>query len=233
MTVARLTPLAALLLTSAACGQTTTLQEVKILGAADQGYAAATSATATKTDTPLLDTPQAVTVVTRALIDDQAMQSMADVIRYVPGVVPAQGEGNRDTAVFRGNSSTGDFFVDGMRDDVQYFRDLYNIDSVEALKGANAMIFGRGGSGGVLNRVTKTPQWTPRREAGLTLGAWDERRATLDVGSVLSPSAALRLNALAEDAGSYRDGAGLRRWGLNPTLALRAGGNTSVVLGYE
>lgn len=233
MTLTRLTPLAALLLTSAAFGQTTTLQEVRIVGAADQGYAPAASATATKTDSALLDTPQAVTVVTRQLIEDQAMQSMADVIRYVPGVVPAQGEGNRDTAVFRGNSSTGDFFVDGMRDDLQYFRDLYNIDSVEALKGANAMIFGRGGAGGVLNRVTKTPQWTPRRAASLTLGSWADRRATVDLGSVLSPGAAFRLNAMAEDADSYRAGATLRRWGLNPTLALRAGSNTSVVLGYE
>jgi len=229
----RLTPLAALLLTSAAFGQTTTLQEVKIVGAADQGYAAAASATATKTDTPLLDTPQAITVVTRQLIEDQAMQSMADVIRYVPGVVPAQGEGNRDTAVFRGNSSTGDFFVDGVRDDVQYFRDLYNIESVEALKGANAMIFGRGGSGGVLNRVTKTPQWNPARAASLTLGARNDRRAAVDLGSALAPAAAFRLNAMAEDADSYRAGASLRRWGLNPTLAVRAGANTSVVLGYE
>ena len=63
------------------------------------------------------------------------------------------GEGNRDQIVLRGNNSTADFFVDGVRDDVQYFRDFYNVDRVEVLKGPNAMIFGRGGGGGIVNRV--------------------------------------------------------------------------------
>jgi catecholate siderophore receptor len=210
-----------------------TLQEVRIVGVAERGYAVKSSSTATKTDTLLRDTPQAITVVTRELMRDQAMQSMADVIRYVPGIVTAQGEGNRDTAVFRGNSSTGDFFIDGIRDDVQYFRDIYNIDSVEALKGSNAMIFGRGGSGGVINRVSKQPQWLPIHEASLTLGSWNNRRATADIGQAVGDNVALRVNALIENSGSYRDGVGIRRSGINPTLAIRAGANTSVVLGYE
>jgi catecholate siderophore receptor len=158
------------------------VQRVTITGTAERGYDVKASSTATRTDTLLRDTPQAITVVSRELIRDQAMQGMADVIRYVPGVVTAQGEGNRDTAVFRGNSSTGDFFIDGIRDDVQYYRDLYNIDSVEALKGPNAMIFGRGGSGGVINRVSKQPAWTPVREVAATVGSWANRRVTADVG---------------------------------------------------
>ena len=76
-------------------------------------------------------------------------------MRYVPGIGVHQGENNRDQVIIRGNSSSADFFVDGVRDDVQYYRDLYNLDRVEALKGPNAMIFGRGGGGGVVNRVTK------------------------------------------------------------------------------
>ena len=87
-----------------------------------------------------------ISVITRELIDDQAMHSIGDVTRYVPGVGIAQGEGNRDTPVMRGNSTTADFFVDGVRDDVQYLRDLYNVDRIEVLKGPNAMIFGRGGN---------------------------------------------------------------------------------------
>ena len=101
---------------------------------------------ATKTDTPLLDVPQAVTVVTDKLVADQAVTSLNDTFRYMPGVGTAQGEGNRDTPVMRGISSTGDFYVDGIRDDVQYFRDVYNLERVEALKGPSAMIFGRGGT---------------------------------------------------------------------------------------
>lgn len=209
------------------------LPEVNITGAAEQNYVVKRSVTATKTDTLLLDTPQAVTVISKELMRDQAMQSMADVVRYVPGIVTAQGEGNRDTAVFRGNSSTGDFYVDGIRDDVQYYRDFYNIDSVEALKGSNAMIFGRGGSGGVINRVTKQAEWRSIREASLTLGSWNNRRVTADVGQVISENAALRVSAMVEDSDSYRQQVNLQRSGINPTLALRVGANTSVVLGYE
>ena len=123
------------------------------------GVTVSRTSTATRTDTALRDVPQSIGVVTRALIDDQGMRGMADVIRYVPGVGIAQGEGNRDTPIFRGNSSTSDFFVDGIRDDVQYFRDLYNVERVEALKGPNAMMFGRGGVGGVINRVSRQADW--------------------------------------------------------------------------
>ena len=98
-------------------------------------YVVPESRSATKTDTPLRDVPQSITVVTGELIQDQSMQNLADVARYVPGAGMAQGEGNRDTIILRGNSSTADFFVDGVRDDVEYFRDLYNVDRVEASEG--------------------------------------------------------------------------------------------------
>ena len=219
--------------TAASSSSDTLLPEVTVNGAVQQPYNVKRSTTATKTDTPLLDTPQAITVISKELMRDQAMQSMADVVRYVPGIVTAQGEGNRDTAVFRGNSSTGDFYVDGIRDDVQYYRDFYNIESVEALKGSNAMIFGRGGSGGVINRVSKQPEWRTIREASLTLGSWNNRRISADVGQVLNGSAAVRVNAMVEDSDSYRQNVNVRRSGINPTLSLRAGENTSIVLGYE
>ena len=88
------------------------------------GYKADDTATATKTDTPLLDVPQSVAVVTRARIDDQALHSIADVLRYVPGATVGQGEGNRDQITLRGQNTTADFFLDGVRDDVQYYRSL-------------------------------------------------------------------------------------------------------------
>src|SRR5262249_21174809 len=97
---------------------------------------------ATKTLTPLLDVPQSITVVTEKLIRDQGMMSIADVVRYVPGIEVHQGENNRDQLIIRGNSTSADFFLNGVRDDVQYYRDIYNLDRVEALKGPNAMIFG-------------------------------------------------------------------------------------------
>jgi catecholate siderophore receptor len=210
-----------------------TLPEITVVAAPTGNYAASATASATRTDTALRDIPQAITVLTRELIQDQSMQGMADAVRYMPGIGTAQGEGNRDTAIFRGNSSTADFFVDGMRDDVQYFRDFYNIDSVEALKGPNAMLFGRGGSGGVINRVTKHADGRAVSAASLTVGSWNKRRATVDVGRALTPQLSVRLNALADKAGSYREGVDLTRSGIHPTVMVRPGAATTIVLGYE
>jgi outer membrane receptor protein involved in Fe transport len=123
------------------------------------GYQVPAITTATRTPTPLLNVPQSVTIVTKELIKDQMMTSVGDVMRYVPGVMVHQGENNRDQVIIRGNSSSADFFVDGVRDDVQYYRDLYNLERVEVLKGPNAMIFGRGGVGGI------APGWNVRKQA--------------------------------------------------------------------
>ena len=211
----------------------TVLPVVKVMSSAMGGYAAAYSTTATKTNTLLRDIPQSITVVTRELIRDQSMQSMADVARYVPGVGVSQGEGNRDALVFRGNRSTGDFFTDGVRDDVQYFRDLYNIERVEVLKGANGMIFGRGGSGGVINRVTKQAGWDPIREFSFEGGSFDKKRATVDVGHAINDVAAVRFNSMYENSGSYRNGVNLERFGISPTVTLKPSHQTNIILGME
>ena len=197
------------------------------------GYSVPAVSSATKTTTPLRDVPQAVSVVTSALIADQRMASMADVTRYMPGVGFAQGEGNRDTPILRGNSTTSDFFVDGVRDDVQYFRDVYNVDRVEALKGPNAMIFGRGGVGGVINRVTRQADWGQAREASLQFGSWDNKRFTADVGRGLNETVAVRATGLYENSDSYRDGVSVERYGFNPTVAFRLGPNTTLRGSYE
>jgi catecholate siderophore receptor len=197
------------------------------------GYANDHSRSAMKTDTPLRDIPQSVTVVTRDLIRDQSMQGLADVARYVPGAGMAQGEGNRDTIILRGNSSTADFFVDGVRDDVEYFRDLYNVDRVEALKGPNAMIFGRGGAGGVINRVTRQAQWDRVREATVEGGSWQHGRATFDIGDGVGDRLALRLTGVYENSEGFRDGFELERRGVNPTAAIQLGEDTMLRLSYE
>src|SRR5215217_6629574 len=150
-----------------------TLDEVRI-GArrVKSAYGPDYTRTATKMSALPRDVPQSLTTVTRALAKDQAMRGMADVVRYLPGIAMGQGEGNRDQPTIRGNSSTADFFVDGARDDAQYFRDLYNVERVEALKGSNAMVFGRGGGGGILNRVTKEANGTTARELSLEGGSF-------------------------------------------------------------
>ena len=110
---------------------------------------------ALKTPVPVLDVPQTVSIVTDDDIRKQGFRQIGDIVRYTPGVNTSQGEGHRDAVVFRGVRSTADFFQDGTRDDVQYYRSLYNVEQVEILRGPNALLFGRGGTGGVINRVTK------------------------------------------------------------------------------
>ncbi|MEN3364163.1 MAG: catecholate siderophore receptor [Burkholderiales bacterium] len=197
------------------------------------GYRATRSSTFTKTDTPLKDVPASITVVPAELMKDQAMGSISDVVRYVPGVTAAQGEGNRDQMVLRGINTTADFFVDGVRDDAQIYRDLYNLERVEVLKGPGGMMFGRGGAGGVINRVTKRPTFGRIAEAGVTAGSYNQLRTTADLGNKINESAAWRLNAMAEKADSFRDGVELKRYGVNPTVTLAPSNATMVTLGYE
>ena len=209
------------------------LPEVRVKAEGPSGYAARRSSTATRTDTPLVDTPQSISVVTQQEMRDRAVQSMAEAARYVPGVGFAQGEGNRETPIFRGISTTGDFFVDGIRDDVQYFRDLYNIERVEIFRGPNAMIFGRGATGGLINRVSKAPEWTRSFGGSLTLGSHGNRRLTADIGQPLNERVAVRLNAMVEQSDSFRDGVSLDRKGVNPTVSWRLAPSTLVTAGYE
>jgi catecholate siderophore receptor len=206
---------------------------VSVTAPQSAGYQVKAMSSATKTSTPLLDIPQSIGVVTQELIKDQGMQQMADVVRYIPGITMAQGEGHRDAPVIRGNQSTADLFVDGIRDDAQYFRDLYNVDRVEALKGSNAMMFGRGGGGGVLNRVTKEAVWMPLREVTLQGGSFLNRRVTGDFGQALHPKLAFRLNGLYENSKGFRRYANMERYGVNPTVTYLPNAQTRLRLGYE
>ena len=227
------TPASAALDMAAAEKEAVDLDTVRVRGQRLNTYQTDRSTSATKTDTALQDVPQAITVITGQQMRDRAVQGMADAVRYVPGIGITQGEGNRDGLVFRGNSSTADFFVDGMRDDVQYYRDTYNIERIEAFKGPNAMIFGRGSPGGLLNRVTKTADWREALDVGLQFGSWQKRRATADYAHPFSDAFAFRVTGVYEDSEGFRDGYALKRRGLNPTAAIQAGEKTLITLGYE
>ena len=128
-------------------------------------YGARSTRTATKTNTDIRNIPQALTVISEKQIEDQSIRSVAELLTFVPGATPGTGESNRDQFTLRGNNTTADFFIDGVRDDAQYFRDFYNVERVEVLKGPNAMIFGRGGGGGIVNRVIKRASFGDYREA--------------------------------------------------------------------
>ncbi|MEX2179515.1 MAG: TonB-dependent siderophore receptor [Gemmatimonadaceae bacterium] len=214
---------------------TTRLESITVRGSASRAhrYAAPFSSTAAKIALPLRDTPASVSIITSALIRDQSMQNMADALRYVPGVTMGQGEGHRDAPTIRGNSSTADFFVDGTRDDVQYFRDLYNVERIEALGGSNAMTFGRGGGGGVINRVSKRAQWEVTRDLTLEGGSFAHGRGTLDIGGPITHALALRLNGMYQHSGAFRDAGNLARYGASPQVAYAFSDRTLARLGGE
>ncbi len=199
-----------------------------------RGYVAVNSVTATKTDTPLLNIPQSVNVVTREQLDDQALHSLGEVLRYIPGTTVGQGEGNRDQITLRGQNTTADFFLDGVRDDTQYFRGLYNLERVEVLKGPYALIFGRGGGGGIVNRVQKTPSaggaFASGRVSGNSFGAWD---VSADANTPLSDRAAFRLNAVYENLDNHRDYFEGERFAVNPFVAMELGAGWRAGLSYE
>jgi len=189
---------------------------------------------AIKTPTPIIDVPQSLSITTKDQIIEQGFDSIGDIVLYTPGVSQSQGEGHRDAVVFRGVRSTADFFVDGVRDDVQYFRSLYNLEQVEILRGPNALLFGRGGTGGLLNRVTKKgvldDQFVGYKSSVDTFGAFDIQ---LDANTALSDNAALRVNAYYEQLNNHRDFFDGDRFGINPTLRFQLGSDTTIDLSYE
>ncbi len=196
-------------------------------------YGIKATSTATKTNTDIKRIPQALSVISEGQIEDQQLRSIADLLNFVPGASYGSGEGNRDTPVLRGNSSTADFFIDGVRDDVQYFRDFYNVDRVEVLKGPNAMIFGRGGGGGIVNRVLKRASLNRYRELTGSGDGFGGFRLTGDIDQPLGEVVGLRINAMYEDGDSFRRHVDLKRYGINPTAAVLIGPNTRLDLSYE
>lgn len=200
----------------------------------NEGYLALDIVRAAKTPTPLVDIPQAISVYTREQIEDQALQDLADVLRYTPGVSSNQGEGHRDQISIRGQDTTADFFVDGIRDDVQYYRPLYNLERVEVLKGSNALLFGRGGGGGVVNRVTKTPVLGETFYAGsASVDSFGAFALTSDVNASLGDSAGFRMNSMYEEFDNHRDFFGGDRIAINPTIGAALGERTRLLLSYE
>jgi catecholate siderophore receptor len=197
------------------------------------GYFVNSTSVATKTNTALINIPQSLNVISREMITDQNYSGLTDVTRFVPGVAVHQGEGNRDELVIRGVDSSANFFVNGFRDDVQIFRDMYNTQSIEILKGPSAITFGRGAGGGLLNRTLKEADGVYRYEASAQTGSWGDRRVTLDAGQAINENVAVRLNAMYEGADGFHDFTHLERYGINPTVTLKPDDDTKVKLSYE
>ena len=207
--------------------------EIVVTGAVEE-YSVEDGSTGTKTPTPLVDVPQTVTFITDDQLEDQSIRQLGEALRYVPGVSLETGEGHRDEIFIRGQESTADFYLDGLRDDAQYYRPLYNVARIEVLKGANALIFGRGGGGGVVNRVSKTADPDQRfGEVDASIDTFGAFALLGDINAPLSEAVALRINATYEEFNSHRDVFDGRFIGISPTLTARLGPDTTLVATYS
>ena len=208
------------------------LTSVQVIGV-PRTYRPVALRSVTRTATPIERIPQAVTVITRAVIDDQAMTGLGDLVRYVPGVTMAQGEGHRDAPVLRGNLTTADFFVDGIRDDLQYLRDLYNVDRVDVIQGPSALTLGRGTGGGAFNRVTKTADGQRVRALDVVRDSYGQGRLAGDLGYAIDERVAVRLNAVSEESGTFREAMAISRRGLAPAMRIQFDADTRLEITGE
>lgn len=221
---------------SAVSGQTAeaagevTLDETVVVG--NSLYA--DQVNALKTPTPIIDVPQSLSITTADDISIRGFDSIGDIVDYTPGVSMSQGEGHRDAVVFRGVRSTADFFVDGVRDDVQYYRPLYNIEQVEILRGPNALLFGRGGAGGILNRVTKKGVIGEDFNGyQLSIDNFGGAEAAVDTNVVVNEDTAFRINAYYNTFKNHRDFSDGEGYGVNPTLKFQLTEKTTLDVSYE
>lgn len=203
----------------------------------DVSERAATVASVKYTE-PLRDIPQSISVVPSQIMESQGSTTLRDALRNVAGISLAAGEGGAqgDNLTIRGFTARNDMFNDGMRDFGSYYRDPFNLEEVEVLKGPSSTTFGRGTTGGVVNQATKAPQAAPLLHANLEFGTDRTRRVTADINQPLQrlgPGAAFRLNIMANDSGvAGRDIAKNRRFGLAPSLALGVGTPTVATFNY-
>jgi catecholate siderophore receptor len=218
-------------------GEPIVLPTISVQGqvAPDPGYQPE-RASSPKFTAPLLDTPRSVSVVPKQVIQDTASATLVEALRTVPGITFGAGEGGNplgDRPFLRGYDTQASTFVDGVRDIGAQSRDVFNIDSVEIVKGPAGTIGGRGSAGGSINLVSKQPT-VERFVAGTaTLGNADYKRGTLDVNQQLSDTAAVRLNAMVHDQGvAGRDEVHQHRWGVAPTVALGLGTPTRASIGF-
>jgi len=197
-------------------------------------YLSSNEVNSIKAPTPIIDVPQSLSIFTAEQITDQGITSIGDIIDYTAGVNTSQGEGHRDAVVFRGVRSTADFYIDGNRDDVQYYRGLYNVEQIEILRGPNALLFGRGGTGGVLNRVSKKAKldeaFTGYKASVNSFGGVG---VELDHNFSSGDASAVRINAMYESLESHRDFFDGDRIGFNPTARFELTEDSILDLSYE
>ncbi|HEX4635174.1 MAG TPA: TonB-dependent receptor, partial [Rhizomicrobium sp.] len=212
------------------------LGPVSVSDQADKNGLSHSPPLASMPSTSLQDTPQAVNVIDRQTMKQQATTTLGDALRNVPGITIAIGEGGTlagDQFKIRGFDAKDDIYLDGLRDFGAYARDSFNYEEVQVLKGPSGLMFGRGTTGGAINTISKTPFLKDRYSAALEGGNGDHLRATADLNYAFSDTGAARLNLMVTDTGVVdRDFVHSTRWGVAPMISLGLGTDTQWSLAY-
>ena len=163
----------------------------------------------------LRDIPQSVTVVTEKLLDDRKIDTVKEALKMTSGITFLAAEGGEEDVRLRGFpvNTTGDLFIDGMRDPAFYDRDTFNMDRIEVLRGSASMLFGRGSTGGAVNQVSKQARLIDQNQVDVTLGSYQYRRVVADVNVKTGDDSALRINAMRTVADNNGAGTSLDKYG--------------------
>ncbi|TCG07632.1 TonB-dependent siderophore receptor [Paraburkholderia steynii] len=214
--------------------ESNTLPAVKVTGQADNAndFQPDTSSVGAKVPTALRDIPQAVTVIPKAVLQSQAANSFSDALRNVPGITIGAAEGGQigNNINLRGFSARTDIYLDGFRDRGQYYRDTFNLESIDVLYGPSSLYFGRGSTGGVINQVSKEPQLKKRADVSVQAGTHDRYRTTVDLDTPITDTSAFRINAFGQSLGSSRDLMKNKDYGVAPEVKFGIGTPTEITL---
>lgn len=205
-----------------------------VTGDTADAFAVGHGGSAAKLPVAPLENPQAVTTLSREQFQSQGVFSLRDALKSAPGLTMAAGEGGRtgDSLAIRGFAANSDLYVDGLKDNGQYFRDTFNLEQVEILRGSSAVLFGRGATGGAVNSVTRKPTDTWTAEGSGTLGSWGLQRLSAGAGGPVTDTVGVRGDAFVQGGDSFRDEQHLRRAGVAPSLGVKLGERTTVLLQY-
>lgn len=209
------------------------LPTLTVTGTPISRYRVSTTNTALGTNTSVLNTPFAVTPIPREVLRDQRAQSLEDAMRNSPGVTINLGEGNRDELIIRGVKTKAAFFINGMRDNSEYFRPLYNVAHIDVLKGPAALQFGRGNIGGLVNIVTRKAERRDIRHLMVSGGSFGRFKGWFDFGTAVGSSGAFRLMGMGERSNGFRDYSYIHRYGINPTFHLDLSDRTHMDVSFS
>ena len=221
---------------ASAFAQDATLSTVTVQESATPSLKVDTAPSA-KFTAPLLDTPKTVQVINEELIKQSGATSLQEALKATPGITFGNGEGGSPTGdqpFIRGADAQSSTFVDGLRDIAAGTREVFNLESVEVIKGADSAYAGRGGAGGSINLTTKKAKADNFISGDVGLGTDNYKRATLDLNRKLGETIGFRLNAMAHDADvPGRNGPENQRWGIAPTVTFGMGTPTEVTLSWQ